>query len=121
LLILSSLTPSYAVLQQRLEAPGVTANRLRPAIVTQEKVTQQMSRVTVKMENGKPVIRVEKGVVDPSRLESELRKYVNSTHKTQLLLEHDDDVPQHTVVEVLDASKGAGMEKVSLVVPDKKR
>ncbi len=120
LLIFFILTTSYAVLQKRLEAPGVTANRLGPAVITREQVTQQMISVTMKMENGKPVIRVENEVVDPSRLESELRKYVKSTSKTQLLLEHDDDVPQHTVVEVVDASKGAGMEKVSQVVPDKK-
>ena len=119
LLIFFILTTSYAVLQKRLEAPGVTANRLGPAVITKEKVSQQMISVTLKMDNGKPVIKVEEQVVEPARLESELRKYVNSTHKTQLLLEHDDDVPQHAVVEVLDAAKGAGMEKVSLVVPEK--
>ncbi|HWG47856.1 MAG TPA: biopolymer transporter ExbD [Gemmataceae bacterium] len=119
LLIFFILTTSYAVLQKRLEAPGVTANRLGPAIVTREKVAQQMISVTVKMENGKPVIKVEGEIVEPDQLESKLRKFVNSTRKTQLLLEHDDDVPQHAVVAVLDAAKGAGMEKVSLVLPEK--
>jgi biopolymer transport protein ExbD len=121
LLIFFILTTSYAVLQKRLEAPGVTADRVGPAVVTQEKVAQQMIRVTVRMEDGKPVTRVEDKVVEPSRLEAELRTFVGATRKTQLLLEHEDDVPQRAVVEVLDAAKGAGMEKVSLVVPDKKR
>lgn len=121
LLIFFILTTSYAVLQKRLEAPGVSADRLGPAIVTKEKVTQQMIQVTVRMEDGKPVTRVEDQVVDPSRLESELRRFVNASRKTQLLLQHDDDVPQRAVVEVLDAAKGAGMEKVSLALPDKSK
>jgi len=119
LLIFFILTTSYAVLQKRLEAPGVTADKLGPAVVTKEKVEQQMIRVTIKMEGGKPVTAVEDHVVDPYLLQSELRRYGNATKKTQLLLEHDDDVPQRAVVEVIDAAKGAGLEKVSLVVPDK--
>jgi biopolymer transport protein ExbD len=115
LLIFFILTTSYAVLQKRLEAPGVSANRAGPAIVTREKVAQQMISVLVKMENGKPAIKVEEQVIEPDRLESELRKFVNSTQKTQLLLDADEDVPQHTVVEVVDAAKGAGIEKINLV------
>jgi biopolymer transport protein ExbD len=115
LLIFFILTTSYAVLQKRLEAPGVSANRAGPAIVTREKVAQQMISVLVKMENGKPTIKVEEQVIEPDRLESELRKFVNSTQKTQLLLDADEDVPQHTVVEVVDAAKGAGIEKINLV------
>ncbi|HMF11620.1 MAG TPA: biopolymer transporter ExbD, partial [Gemmataceae bacterium] len=119
LLIFFILTTSYAVLQKRLEAPGVTADRLGPAVVTKDKVEQQMIRVSLKMEDGQPVTRIEERVVDPSRLESELRSFGKAVKKTQVLLEHDDEVPQRTVVKVLDAAKGAGMEKVSLVVPDK--
>ena len=121
LLIFFILTTSYAVLQKRLEAPGVSGDRLGPAIVTKEKVEQQMIQVTIRMENGKPVTRVEDQVVDPSRLESELRRFVNASRKTQLLLQHDDDVPQRAVVEVLDAARGARMEKVSLALPEKSK
>jgi biopolymer transport protein ExbD len=121
LLIFFILTTSYAVLQKRLEAPGVTGDKAGPAIVTKEKVAQQMIQVTVKMVDGKPVTRVEDQVVDPSRLEAELSRYVSSSGKTQLLLIHDDDVPQRAIVEVLDAARGARMNKVSLVVPDKSK
>lgn len=121
LLIFFILTTSYAVLQKRLEAPGVTGDRLGPAVVTTEKVKEQMIRVTVKMENGQPVTRVEENPVDAEKLTAELRRFGNATHKTQLLLEHDDDVPQRAVVAVIDAAKGAGLEKVSLVVPDKNK
>src|SRR5262249_5912202 len=119
LLIFFILTTSYAVLQKRLEAPGVTADKLGPAVVTQEKVEQQMIRVTIKMEGGKPVTAVEDHVVDPYLLQSELRRYGKPTKKPRLLLERDGDVPQRAVVGVIDAAKGAGLEKVSLVVPDK--
>jgi biopolymer transport protein ExbD len=121
LLIFFILTTSYAVLQKRLEAPGVTADRGGPAVVTTEKVKQQMIKVTVTMENGQPVTRVEDKVVDPAKLVAELHGFVRATKKTQLLLEHDDDVPERAVVEVLDAAKGSGMERVSLVVPEKRR
>ena len=121
LLIFFILTTSYAVLQKHLEAPGVTGEKTGPAIVTKDKVDQQMIVVAVKMENGKPVMTVEGKVVEPDRLEAELRNYVGSTHKTQLLLDLADDAPQRSMVEVLDAAKGAGMEKVSWVVPDKSK
>ncbi len=118
LLIFFILTTSYAVLQKRLEAPGVSGDKGGPAIVTKDKVDQQMIRATVRMEDGKPVYKVEDRVVDKDNLEAELRRFVRATSKTQLLFEHDDDAPQGAVVAVLDAAKGAGMEKVSLVVPD---
>lgn len=121
LLIFFILTTSYAVLQKRLEAPGVSGDRLGPAIVTKEKVAQQMIGVTVRMVDGKPVTKVEDQVVEPSRLEAELRRFVSSSGKTQLFLDHEDDVPQRAIIEVLDAAKGAGIEKVNQVVPDKRK
>jgi biopolymer transport protein ExbD len=119
LLIFFILTTSYAVLQKRLEAPGVTGERTGPAIVTKEEIKQQLIRVTLRMEDGKPVTRLEDNPIDPNRLEAELSGFVRATRKTQLLLEHDDDVPESAVVAVLDAAKGAGMEKVKLALPDK--
>lgn len=119
LLIFFILTTSYAVLQKRMEAPSVSGDKAGPPVITKEKVDQQMIRVTVRMENGEPVFRVEDQVVHPDDLEPALRRYVRATSKTQLLFEHDYDVPQKSVVEVLDAAKIAGMEKVSLVLPEK--
>src|SRR5262249_19867290 len=110
---------TYAVLQKRLEAPGVSADKAGPAVVTKEKVTQQMIWVKVHMDNGHPVFKVEDEVVSPENLESKLRTFVKATSKTQLLFEHDYDVPQSAVVAVIDAAKGAGMERVSLGLPEK--
>jgi biopolymer transport protein ExbD len=119
LLIFFILTTSYAVLQKRLEAPGVSADKVGPPVITKEKVEKQMVYVRARMVNGKPAIQVEKIEVDPSNLQSELLKFKKETSKTQLLFETEDDVPQSIVVAVMDAAKGAGMEKVSFVVPDK--
>jgi biopolymer transport protein ExbD len=119
LLIFFILTTSYAVMQKRMEAAGVSGEKAGPPVITPEKIEQQMIRVSVRMEDGKPVYRVEDQVVDPNNLQSELRKYVKATSKTQLLFEHDYDVPHGDVVAVQDAAKLAGMEKVSLVLPEK--
>ena len=120
LLIFFILTTSYAVLQKRLQAPSVTADRAGPPIITQEKVDQQMVKVSIRMENGQPVFRVENNVVDADGLQAALSRFLKSTGKTQLLLDSDDDAPQSAVVAVLDAASGARMEKVSFVVPDKR-
>jgi biopolymer transport protein ExbD len=119
LLIFFILTTSYAVMQKRMEAAGVSGDKAGPPVITPEKIEQQMIRVSVRMEDGKPVYKVEDQVVDPNNLQSELRKYVKATSKTQLLFEHDYDVPHGAVVAVQDAAKLAGMEKISLVLPEK--
>jgi biopolymer transport protein ExbD len=54
------------------------------------------------------------------RLEIELAALMKKTRRNQLVLDHDDDVPQQAVVDVLDAARGAGVEKISLVVPEGK-
>jgi biopolymer transport protein ExbD len=120
LLIVLILTTSYAVLQKRLQAPGVSAEHVGPPVITKEKVDQQMVLVSIKMENGQPVFRVEKDVVDAEDLQGALSRFLKATGKTQLLLQSDDEVPQSAVVAVLDAAAGARMEKVSFVVPDKR-
>lgn len=120
LLIFFILTTSYAVLQKRLEAPGLSADTVKgPPVVTKAKLEQQMVFLTVRMENGQPVIRIEDQVVEPSRLEAELYKYRRATKKTQLLAQIDYDVPQSVQVAVFDAAKGADLESVKLALPDK--
>jgi biopolymer transport protein ExbD len=117
LLVFFILTTSVAALQKRLEAPTADSDKAGVAVFTKEQVANQMIHVKVALENGAPVYRVEDKVVDPVLLVSELRKFVRSSGKTILLLEHTDDVPQDSVVKVIDAAKGAGMDRVRLLVP----
>jgi biopolymer transport protein ExbD len=119
LLIFFILTTSYAIMQKQLEAPGVSADKGGPPIITKDKVEQQMIPVTVRMDGDRPVITVVDHPVDLRDLESELRRFLKATRKTQMLLDIAYDAPQSVMVAVQDAAKGAGMERVSLVLPEK--
>lgn len=118
LLVFFILTTSYAVLQKRLELPNVTGGDAGIPVVTKDQVENQMIHVTVTMEGGKPVFKVENKVVPEERLLAELKGFVKSTSRTKLLLEHGYDVPHGAVVAVQDAAKGAEMDRVLLLVPD---
>jgi biopolymer transport protein ExbD len=118
LLVFFILTTTVAALQKVLEAPSVEKDKVKVAVLTKEKVAEQMIHVTAKMENGEPVIRVEDKVVQPENLLAELRRYTRTKGgKNQLLLEHDDNVSHETVVQIIDAAKGAGMERIADVIP----
>jgi biopolymer transport protein ExbD len=117
LLIFFILTTSYAALQKRLEAPSASKGDPGVAVVTDKEVQENMILVEAKMDGGHPVVLLEKKEVEPHRLLVELRAYVRSTKKTTLLLKHDDNVPQETVVTIIDQAKGAGLDRVRLVVP----
>jgi len=80
-------------------------------------VAQTMIHVKATMTEGNyPVIRVEDQVVEMDDLQRELRRFVKSTGKTSLLLEHDNNVTQDTVIQIIDRAKGAGMDNVRFVV-----
>jgi biopolymer transport protein ExbD len=119
LLIFFILTTTYAVLQKRLDAPNATTSNAGPVTITQKDVENMMIKVTVNMEGGRPVIRLEEKAVSPERLEAELTSFVRAKRKTKMLLDYQADVPHRAVVEVLDAARGAGLDSVSLLVPDK--
>lgn len=117
LLVFFILTTTVAVLQKRLEAPSVEEGKAKVAVFTKAQVANQMIHVKATREGEATVIRLEDQVVDPDRLIAEFRRFVRSTGKTTLLLEHDDKVSQDTVVKIIDAAKGAGMDRVRLLVP----
>jgi biopolymer transport protein ExbD len=118
LLVFFILTTSYAVLQKQLEAPSASKEKVAAIPkLTRAKAQEQAILVTVKMEGGRPVVRVEGNEVPIEKLLPELRGLTRSTNKTTLLLEHDDEVTQGLVVRVQDLAKGAGLDRVQLVVP----
>jgi biopolymer transport protein ExbD len=117
LLIFFILTTTYAALQKRMDAPGVSKDKVGPAVITKEQVANQMVHVVVKMQGRNPVVQVEGKPVELDNLRGELRGYVRKTSHNQLLLEHDPDVPHGVVVQIQDDAKGAGMDRVRLVVP----
>jgi biopolymer transport protein ExbD len=120
LLVFFILTTAVAALQKRLEAPTVEEKdkkKLQVATFTKEVLQQQVIWVKVTMENDEPVIRVEDQVVAPDRLMRELKRFVARTRKTDLLIDHDRDVPHGAVVQVIDAARGADINKVRFLVP----
>jgi biopolymer transport protein ExbD len=117
LLIFFILTTSYAALQSRLESPDINPdNTTGPLVIVKEDVPNQMIYVTAKMENGKPVIRIENTVVEQHKLTAELKRFVGNTRKTTLLLEVEPKVPHGITVSIQDAAKAAGMKKVLRLV-----
>src|SRR5947209_1531443 len=73
LLIFFMITTTYAALQKRMDAPDSAKG---PAVLGSKFVQNQMILVTLRMEGGRPVIRVERDDVPEERLQAELRKFV---------------------------------------------
>jgi biopolymer transport protein ExbD len=118
LLIFFILTTTYSLLQKRLDAPNASNEKVVDLpTVTKEMVEEQMILIEVKQEKGQPVIYVENKPVPTERLELDLTAVTKQSGKTQIMLLHDDDVPERAVVKVLDAARGAGINKISLSVP----
>jgi biopolymer transport protein ExbD len=118
LLVFFILTTTVAAMQQRLDAPTPgDKSDIKVPVIKLDQVQEQMIHVTVKMEGGQPVVRIEKNVVAPARLLRELKSYQRASKRTDMLLEHDDEVPHDLVVQVIDAAKGAGLYRIQLVVP----
>jgi biopolymer transport protein ExbD len=118
LLVFFILTTSYAALQKQLEAPSVGDKKDKNIkVVKQAEVKEKMIAVRARMENGKPVVSVQDQPVDLDALPAMLRSLVQSSNKRTLLLDHDDLVTQDTVVRIIDAAKGAGVDKIQLQIP----
>jgi biopolymer transport protein ExbD len=118
LLIFFMLVTSYSVLEKRLEEPSVTEKKAG-RVVTPKEAEEQMLLVTVKMEKGQPVIRLEDKVVPLEDLENAMRRAVFGTPKNELLLEFEYNVPHGTIIAVKDAASGARFTRVHYVMPDK--
>jgi len=116
LLVFFMLTTTVAAMQKRLEAPTIEEGNVKVAVLKKEDVEKNMIHVTARMEGGEPVIKVEGEVTSLDQLIPKMRRFVNVTRKTRLLLEHDDQVTQEVVVKIIDAAKGAGMDRVHFVV-----
>jgi biopolymer transport protein ExbD len=121
LLVFFILVTTYTKLLKEMEAGDPTAEKAEKAVIITEPQKQQMIFLTVQMENGKPVYRVEGTVVPPNRLTAELLSFVNRKHNTDLLLDCAPDVPWEDALRAQDAAKRAGMDRIHYVVPEEKK
>jgi biopolymer transport protein ExbD len=124
MLIFFILTTSYAAMQKLLEAPSAEKDPTKGVpVLKKEDVENSMILVSANMEGAGPpqsrrlVLRVQGKEVDPATLSAELRTLARANDRHTLVLEHDDYVPQDVVVKIIDDAKGAGLNKVRLVVP----
>jgi biopolymer transport protein ExbD len=111
LLVFFILTTGYAALQKMLEMGKLNFDKDNGVVrVTQKQVDDLMLKISVQMEKGQPVIRLEDEIVAPDDLPARLQSLVRSTHKVHLIARHDDDVPWGAVVPIHDAAKFAGIQ-----------
>jgi biopolymer transport protein ExbD len=110
LLVFFILTTGYAALQKLLEMGTLSKDKENLPTVKRPDVDKMMLQVTVKMENGKSVMRLENEVIAPDSLPGRLSDLVRSTRKVNLLVDHDPDVPWGDIVPIKDAAKFAGIQ-----------
>jgi biopolymer transport protein ExbD len=113
LLIFFVICKTYSEFKARLDTPDFQTGRVGDAMPPPPDGIDKISiHVTVRNENGKPVIRVEKKEVDPDNLTAELDRYVRGSRRSAVLLEADDEVAFRYTAAVQDAARGARIEKV---------
>jgi biopolymer transport protein ExbD len=117
LLVFFILTTTYAALQKRMDAAAVSEKKPSIKTVKKKDADTSMVRVSAKMENGQPVIKVQDQVVSPERLGAALSAAVGPGRNT-LLLQHDEEVPHGMVVQIQDEARRAGLDKVYVVVEE---
>jgi biopolymer transport protein ExbD len=110
LLVFFILTTGYAALQKLLEMGNLSKEKNTPRRVTTDMIDKMMLQVSVRMENGKSVMRLENEVIAPEELPGRLYDLVRSKRKYNLLVSHDPEVPWGDVVPIKDAAKFAGIQ-----------
>lgn len=125
LLIFFILTTTYTRLQKIIASPEVV-EEVNPGdlkVISDAEIQESMIHVVADMQNGKPVIVVEKNAVQidedkPAENREKLiqlfKQYEGGAAKLTLLLEHADQVPHGIIVTIQDAGKSAGMPEVIL-------
>ncbi|MFN4259656.1 MAG: ExbD/TolR family protein [Gemmataceae bacterium] len=114
LLIFFIITTTYEAIRKVMDMPGVTAESTEgPIAMIDEAAAKQLTIwVTARQQaDGSVSIFVEDQPVPRANLLQELRRFASQTRKTELLIDAGPGVEWGLIVEILDAGKGAGMEK----------
>src|SRR5262249_4825532 len=119
LLVFFILTTGYAALQKLLELGTLAFDRDNGVTYVKEKDAEQMIKVSVQMEGGKPVMRLEQEEIAPDDLPGRLASLVRQSRRVHVLATHDSDVPWGSLIPINDAAKHAGIQDaVHWVVPE---
>jgi biopolymer transport protein ExbD len=114
LLIFFILTTTYEQIRKVLDIPPASNQREDKKLPTiSEKDLNATIQVLARTEDGKPVVRVEQEPTPEEQLTDKIREWVRKTGKKELFIDAMD-VPWGTIVAILDAAKGAGIQKQML-------
>jgi biopolymer transport protein ExbD len=120
LLIFFILTTSYAALQRFLDSPKQSSTKVEGLPqYSPQKLAEFTIKVTARREKGKSVIHVEDQVVEPADLVPVIRRFVKDKRKTALWLDIADDVKYGTEIQIRDAAKGTGVDRILVAVPQR--
>jgi biopolymer transport protein ExbD len=114
LLIFFILTATYTTLRRAIELPPepVEESGKPKQTVKFEDVKDRVFKVKVRMEEGKPVIKIEDRVILLEEVDTAMQEYVQSTGRKELWADIAPDVPWGIEARVYDAAKGADVHQI---------
>ncbi len=116
LLIFFILTTTYETVRKVLDMPGATQNAERTVRVIDPKQAEKLTiMVRAVLQNGRPVVQIEKQPVELDDLDSVLRRAVADTKKTTVLVDAAPEVDYGVVVAIMDAARGAGVTRTLML------
>lgn len=115
LLVFFILATTMAVMEKVLQMPQAKQAQEGVPNLTDQQVKEKLLVVEARMTNGRPVVKLEKQEVSMDGLMVRLRNLREQTQKTQVAIDAKD-VDWQTVVNIIGAAQGAGINKVSFKV-----
>lgn len=113
LLIFFILTTTYASLRRTIDVPAepdTTAEAPKPP--TPDELKDRTFTVTCWLEDNKPAVKVEDKLIEVKDLEKEVKDFVKSTGRREMLLEVDGRVPWWVEAAIHDAAKAADIHQI---------
>jgi biopolymer transport protein ExbD len=115
LLIFFMLTTTYEELRKEFHPPaGDRPNQM--GATTDKELQNTTVRVTARMEDGRPVFRVEDEVVEQKELEAKFTEYKEKLGHNVLAMDAAPEVPWKYVVAIQDAAAGAKFQEIVRVL-----
>lgn len=99
----------FIVTSSFVNESGVEVNRPSASHATSQKGASIMVAVTANDE-----IYVNKREVDPERLQASIEQLITDKETAAVVIQGDELAQNGTIVKVIDAAKGAGIQRISL-------
>jgi biopolymer transport protein ExbD len=114
LLIFFILTATYTTLRRVLDLPPEPQDKEgKPAqTVRFQDLKDRVFTVKVRMEEGKPVIKLENRVVLLDEIDTAIQEYVRNTGRKEMWADVAPDVPWGIEARIYDAAKGADVHQI---------